>query len=110
MAFCNSNYIVRAYAIVVVAQFESVKAAALERSHGVQASAVVAHVRVSATLVHVHASISGRRECISVMTNTLKTSVQIGALAVPADPFPLVALVDVLGHQIEWSKTRVNNT
>lgn len=81
-----------------MAQFESVKTGALERSHGVQTSAVVAHVRVSAALVYVHASIPGRRERISVMTNALETPVQIRALAVPANAFPLVALVHVWGH------------
>jgi len=50
----------RTYAIVVVTQFEAVEATTLERPDGIQARAVVAHVRMAATLVDVHARVPGR--------------------------------------------------
>lgn len=81
-----------------MAQLESVEAAALERAHGIETRAVVAHVRMAATLVDVHARVTRSRERISVMANALETSVQIRTLTVPANRFPFVALVDVLKH------------
>lgn len=84
------------YAIVVVAQLEPVEAAAFERAHGIEARAVVAHVRMAATLVDVHARVTSCREGVPVVANALKTSIQIRTLAVPANRFSFVTLVDVL--------------
>lgn len=91
-------------AIVVVTQFESVGAVALERADGIQASAVVAHVRMAAALVNVHASVTGRRESVSVVADALETSIQICAFTVPANSISLVALINVLNTH----KTQVN--
>lgn len=76
-------------------EFEPVEATALERSYGIETSAVVAHVLMTTALVHVHARIPSRRERIAVMTSALETSIQICALAVPTYSIPLVALVHV---------------
>jgi len=83
------------YAIVVLAQFEPVEADARERPDGIDARAVVAHVRLTAALVHVHARVPGRRPRVPVAAVALETAVQVGAPAVPADAVPLVALVHV---------------
>jgi len=76
-------------------EFEPVEAAALERPHGIETSAVVAHVLMTTALVHVHARVASRRERISVVTGALKTPIEICAFAVPTYSIPLVALVDV---------------
>jgi hypothetical protein len=83
------------YAIVIMTEFESVEAAALERSHGIETSAVVAHVLVAATLVYVNARVASCRQRIPVVTDTLKTTVQVRAFAISTYSISLVALVDV---------------
>jgi len=76
-------------------EFEPVEAAAFERSHSIETSAVVAHILMTTAFVHVHARIASCRERIAVVTGALKTTVQICAFAVPTYSIPLVALVNV---------------
>lgn len=78
-----------------MAEFEPIEAAAFERSHGIETSAVVADVLMSTTLVYVYARVASRRERISVVTNTLKTTVQVRAFTISTYSISLVALVHV---------------
>jgi len=82
-------------AIVIVAEFESIEAAALERSHSIETSTVVAHVLMTTTLVYVHARVASCREGIPVVADTLKTTVQVRAFAISTYPILLVALVHI---------------
>lgn len=78
-----------------MAEFEPIEAAALERSHGIETSAVVADVLMTTTLVYVYARVASCRERISVVTNTLKTTVQVRTFAISTYSISLVTLVHV---------------
>jgi len=78
-----------------VTEFETVETVALERAHGIDASTVVAHVRVPAALVYVRTRVSRRCERVTVVTDALESAIEVRALTVPANPFSLVTLVNV---------------
>lgn len=68
---------------------------ALVRAKRVDAGAVVADVRVTLTLVYIHAVVPVPCQRESRVTEALEAALQIVAGAVVANPGPLVALVDV---------------
>lgn len=90
------------YAIIIVTEFEPIEAGTFERSHGIETSAVIAHIRVTTALVYVYARVASRGERVSVVTNALETPVQIRAFAIPAYSFSFVTFVNVCSNVTKY--------
>lgn len=82
-------------AIVVWTELEAMITLALVRAQSVDASPIVAYIRIPLTLVDIHAAVPVPSKSESKVANTLKASLKIVASPVAADPRSLVALVDV---------------
>lgn len=68
---------------------------ALVRAERVHAGAVVADIRISLTLVDIHAVVPVPCEREPTVADALETALQVVAGAIVANSWPLVALVDV---------------
>lgn len=82
-------------AIIVLAQFKTIIAVTFIRPNEVNASAVVADVRMSHAFVYIDARVSPWRKQIPRVTNALETALQVLALPFLANVRPFYAFVDV---------------
>lgn len=87
--------LVDVHAVIIVAQLEARIAVTLVLSHHVDASAVVAYVGVSETLVDVYAGVPRRCQQVPRVTDALDAPLQVLAVAILTDVRLLDALVDV---------------
>jgi hypothetical protein len=91
-------------AIVVWTELESLITLALVRAQGVDASAIVAYVRVALTFVDIDAIIPIMSQREAEMADALETALQIVARAVVADTRSFVTLVDINAIMLAGTK------
>ena len=80
---------------------------ALVRSHRVDASAVVANVRVALALVDVDARVAARRQRVAVLAHALERALEVVTLAVVANSRALATFVNVLAKKKFYDLTKL---